>query len=90
MARRLDQALIIDVESTCWDHKPPAGEVSEIIEIGLARVDLATLERIDKRAILVRPQKSNVSRLLHAAYFAHARRSDSRHHAERGVPRFEE
>lgn len=61
MARRLDQALIIDVESTCWDHKPPPGEVSEIIEIGLARVDLKTLERIDKRAILVRPQKSNVS-----------------------------
>lgn len=61
MARRLDQALIIDIESTCWDHKPPPGEVSEIIEIGLARVDLDSLERIDKRAILVRPQKSNVS-----------------------------
>lgn len=61
MARRLDQALVIDVESTCWDHKPPPGEVSEIIEIGLTRVDLETLERIDKRAILVRPQKSNVS-----------------------------
>lgn len=61
MARRLDQALIIDVESTCWDNRPPQGEVSEIIEIGLARVDLETLERIDKRAILVRPQQSSVS-----------------------------
>jgi inhibitor of KinA sporulation pathway (predicted exonuclease) len=61
MARRLDQALIIDVESTCWENRPPPGEVSEIIEIGLARVDLGTLERIDKRAILVRPQQSKVS-----------------------------
>lgn len=61
MSRRLDQALIIDVESTCWDHRPPQGETSEIIEIGLARVDLASLERIDKRAILVKPQQSSVS-----------------------------
>lgn len=61
MARRLDQVLVIDVESTCWQGPPPAGQMSEIIEIGLAPVDLGSLKRIQKRSILVRPRRSSVS-----------------------------
>ena len=61
MAKRLDRVLVIDVESTCWDRKPPRGQISEIIEIGLCTVDLATLERRDKRCIMVKPQRSRIS-----------------------------
>jgi inhibitor of KinA sporulation pathway (predicted exonuclease) len=62
MAKLLDQILVIDVESTCWEGQaPPPGELSEIIEIGLCIVDVARLERIGKRCILVRPVRSKIS-----------------------------
>lgn len=61
MAKRLDRILVIDVESTCWPGAPPRGQISEIIEIGLCLVDVERLERSDKRAIMVRPQVSDVS-----------------------------
>ena len=58
-----DQELlnVIDVEATCWDGEPPDGERSEIIEIGLAVVDLAARTRSAKYRILVRPEQSTVS-----------------------------
>ncbi|THV25946.1 3'-5' exonuclease [Glycomyces paridis] len=52
---------VVDVEATCWTGQPPPGAVSEIIEIGLTVVDLATRERLDKHRILVRPARSTVS-----------------------------
>src|SRR5438128_1858906 len=52
MAKRLDLALVIDVESTCWDTRPPRGQISEIIEIGLCTVDLRSLERREKRCLM--------------------------------------
>lgn len=61
MAKRLDQMLVIDVEATCWEHGPPVGEESEIIELGLCPLDLATGERLHTRSILVRPERSTVS-----------------------------
>lgn len=61
MARKLDQILVVDVESTCWEGGPPEGQESEIIEIGLAVVDVATLERVSKHSILVRPARSSIS-----------------------------
>ena len=61
MAKLLDKILVIDLESTCWDGPPPAGQVSEIVEIGIATVDVATLTRGEKRSILVKPVKSQVS-----------------------------
>ena len=61
MARRLDRILVIDVESTCWEGPPPRGSISEIIEIGLCVLDVARLELLEKRAILVKPQQSEVS-----------------------------
>ena len=61
MAKLLDRILVIDLESTCWEGPPPAGQVSEIIEIGVATVDVATLRPLEKRSILVRPVKSEVS-----------------------------
>jgi inhibitor of KinA sporulation pathway (predicted exonuclease) len=61
MPKLLDQILVIDLESTCWEGPPPAGMTSEIIEIGLCVVDVRRLERIEKRCLLVRPVNSQVS-----------------------------
>ena len=62
MAKQLDKALVIDVESTCWEGYSPAGEISEIIEIGICEVDLSNLTRVSKRSILVQPMKSTISK----------------------------
>jgi inhibitor of KinA sporulation pathway (predicted exonuclease) len=61
MARSLDVILVVDLESTCWKGEPPAGQKSEIIEIGLCTVDLETLSRIEKRSFLVKPIQSEIS-----------------------------
>ncbi len=61
MAKRLDAILVIDVEATCWQGDPPPGMVSEIIEIGLCVLDVATLERVEQRSLLVAPEQSTVS-----------------------------
>ncbi len=61
MARLLDQILVIDVEATCWDGKIPEGMENEIIEIGICPFDVKSAEPLEKRSILVRPEKSTVS-----------------------------
>jgi inhibitor of KinA sporulation pathway (predicted exonuclease) len=61
MARHLDKILVIDVESTCWEGRTPAGQESEIIEIGLCLLDVGTLQREEKHSVLVRPERSTVS-----------------------------
>lgn len=61
MAKKLDQILVIDLESTCWEGEPPAGQESDIIEIGLCMLDVATGQRQDRVSILVRPERSTVS-----------------------------
>lgn len=62
MAKRLDHVLVIDIESTCWDGGfPPKGETNDIIEIGLTPLELSTGRRLEKRSILVRPERSKVS-----------------------------
>jgi inhibitor of KinA sporulation pathway (predicted exonuclease) len=60
MSKKLDWALVIDVESTCWEHEPPRGQTSEIIEVGLCVVDLQLLERRERRSIMVKPMMSEV------------------------------
>ncbi len=61
MAKRLDLILVIDLESTCWKGAPPPGQVNEIIEIGICPVDVGRLERLEKRSILVKPERSEIS-----------------------------
>ena len=61
MADRLDQILVIDLEATCWEGEPPPGQQSEIIEVGLCPLDVATGERLDRISILVRPEWSAIS-----------------------------
>ncbi len=61
MSKKLDKILVIDVEATCWEGSPPPGEESEIIEIGLCLLEIASGQRSDKQSILVRPERSQVS-----------------------------
>ena len=61
MAKSLDMMLVVDLESTCWEKNPPEGQVSEIIEVGLATLDLKELKLVEKRSILVKPLMSTVS-----------------------------
>jgi inhibitor of KinA sporulation pathway (predicted exonuclease) len=61
VARKLDLILVIDVEATCWSGMPPEGQESEIIEIGICPLDVASGERLEKRSLIVRPEHSKVS-----------------------------
>lgn len=57
----LDQVLVVDVESTCWEGTPPPGSVSEIIEIGICPIEVSSGIRGERRSVLVRPSRSSVS-----------------------------
>lgn len=61
MAKKLDHLLVIDLEATCWDGPPPAGEVSEVIEIGVCPLELSTGRRLAKRSLLIKPTRSRIS-----------------------------
>jgi inhibitor of KinA sporulation pathway (predicted exonuclease) len=61
MAQRLDEIVVIDVEATCWSGAPPEGELQEIIEIGVCRLEVPTLARGARDSLLVRPTRSTVS-----------------------------
>ena len=61
MARLLDQILVIDIEATCWDGPTPPDQEGEIIEIGIASLDVAALKPLEKRGVLIRPERSTVS-----------------------------
>jgi inhibitor of KinA sporulation pathway (predicted exonuclease) len=61
VAKRLDQILVIDIEATCWEGGfPPRGESNDIIEIGLCPLEVSTGRRLEKRSILVKPERSTV------------------------------
>lgn len=56
--------LAINIECSCWEqpkHQPP-GEKNEIIEIGVAKFSLKTLEIQEPVSILVKPSVSKISK----------------------------
>jgi inhibitor of KinA sporulation pathway (predicted exonuclease) len=62
MSKKLDHILVIDIEATCWDAgQQPKDQISDIIEIGVCPVEVSTLTRLDRRSILIRPERSTVS-----------------------------
>lgn len=56
-----DKIIIIDLEATCWQGSVPSGQENEIIEIGLAVLDVPTGQISKNQGILIRPQRSKVS-----------------------------
>lgn len=62
MSKKLDVIIVVDIESTCWKSQPPPGEESEIIEIGICLLDIATATPTENESILVKPERSRVSK----------------------------
>ena len=61
----MQRVMVLDLEATCWDGKPPSDQRPEIIEIGCVILETAPDKRwetLDKFSILVKPKKSIVSR----------------------------
>jgi inhibitor of KinA sporulation pathway (predicted exonuclease) len=64
MPKNLAEICVVDIEATCWDgYTPPPGQSPEVIEIGVARVSLAsmTVERLWPEPLYVIPMVSRVS-----------------------------
>ena len=59
---RYDKILVVDVEATCWDGKSPQGQYNDITEVGIAVLDLKTMEITQPiRELLVKPTTSEIS-----------------------------
>mgnify|MGYP001222818964 CR=1 FL=1 len=62
MANKLDEIIVVDIESTCWDRKTPDRlQESEIIEIGVCVINVAELTITHNEGIFVLPQNSTIS-----------------------------
>lgn len=61
MPKKLDAVLVVDVEATCWQGAIPEGQTSEIIEIGVCVLPIASGDRQDRESLLVKPTHSTVS-----------------------------
>jgi inhibitor of KinA sporulation pathway (predicted exonuclease) len=62
MTIQRNQVVVVDVESTCWEHeKAPPGEISEIIEIGVCTLHIPSGQPDNKRSIFVKPTMSKIS-----------------------------
>ena len=72
MAADLSEILVVDVESTCWNgdydlypeerELKPAEMVNEVIEIGVAALNIKTRGVTQRASIVIKPQFSKVSR----------------------------
>lgn len=58
---KLDQIIVIDIEATCWRKQPPPGQEHEIIEVGIATLDLRLCQPLEKESLLVKPEVSTIS-----------------------------
>ena len=56
-----DKIIIIDLEATCWAGEVPQNQESDIIEIGLAVLNVKTGEIEDNTNYLIKPERSLVS-----------------------------
>jgi len=72
MAADLSEILVVDVESTCWNDDydlypeerelKPAEMVNEVIEIGVAALNIKTRGVTQRASIVIKPRYSKVSR----------------------------
>lgn len=57
-----DYIVIVDIEATCWESRPPPeGQHDEIIEVGVCLFDVQSFTISGKNSILVKPERSLVS-----------------------------
>lgn len=61
MALDFSKVIVIDLEATCWQGKKPKGVHHDIIEIGVAVLDVASGKVLQNEGILVQPTSSEVS-----------------------------
>lgn len=59
MAKRLDFVLVIDVEATCWEKKPPAGQWHEIIQVGI--IKCSPRGCFESMSYFIKPKFSSIS-----------------------------
>ena len=52
---------VVDIESTCWSKDKPHLNISEIIEIGISELEVASGEILSSESIYVYPKNSEVS-----------------------------
>lgn len=59
----LDKVIIVDIEATCWEteNERPKNETNDIIEVGIAVVNLKNLVVEESEGIIVRPDRSKIS-----------------------------
>jgi inhibitor of KinA sporulation pathway (predicted exonuclease) len=58
---KYNRILFVDVELTCWEGEPPAGEQSEVIAFGIVDLKTDELKIRREQQFLVRPQVSVIS-----------------------------
>ena len=61
MALDFSKIIVIDLEATCWQGKKPKGVHHDIIEFGVAVLEVATGKVLANDGILVKPTSSEVS-----------------------------
>jgi len=61
MMSKYNRMLFVDVELTCWEGEPPAGEAPELIAIGIVDLKTDDLEIRREKLFIVRPQSSTIS-----------------------------
>ncbi|TAF31480.1 MAG: DNA polymerase III [Cytophagales bacterium] len=61
MRKTSEKLIVLDLEATCWDGTVPAGEQSEIIEIGICELDTKKLSITQSHSFLIKPTRSTVS-----------------------------
>jgi inhibitor of KinA sporulation pathway (predicted exonuclease) len=58
---KYNRMLFVDVELTCWEGAPPAGELPELIAFGIVDLKTDDLAIRREKMFLVRPQASAIS-----------------------------
>ncbi len=66
VSRQIDEILVVDIATTCWEGEVPRGERKEIIEIAVCPLDVQTGRTAPTRSILVQPRFSTVSEYCEA------------------------
>lgn len=54
--------IVLDLEFTCWNYRPPSPNRKEIIEIGIAVVDTLKERILKSESIIIKPKYSKIGK----------------------------